>query len=352
MSMTKVMPSSSQPPWSRVQTPGRLSSLSWRQPSNSVTLTAAMEYPMVTNSTTFERSLPPTRNSLPVQSTTPSNNAAPPVSGYLCIVQDPSGPGTWRAPSPAGVRWVLISPQSVMLRWVLSRTSNGSPNLLCQDAPHTAFIVDRFFLHRVAWNRTPCSSCSTRSSPAGTLTVIPLSALIRPSSQTLCPEWRARAGEWSQRSASKANTSPLSRLPLSTRATPTCRMPHRPSASRIQPQVAPAVGSSALLALCSRFRPLPCALPWRPGSLFRCRVPGDSEVTPLSAGGSPSLLLRPAQPSPAAEQGPSSPARLTLLPLGGAGASLASLRTRPAPVLPCRPPAASRAQWSNSRPPS
>ena len=113
----------------------------------------------------------------------------------MCIARDPSNPGTRRAPSLAGVSWVLISPQSVMLRRVVSRTSNGSPNLLCQDAPHTAFIVDRFFLHRVAWNRTPFSNCSTRSLPAGTLTVIPLSALIRPSSQTLRPEWPARAGE-------------------------------------------------------------------------------------------------------------------------------------------------------------
>ena len=53
----------------------------------------------------------------------------------------------------------------------------------------------------------------------------------------------------SHRSVSKANTSPSTWFPLSTRAVPTRRALHRHSASRIQSQAVLAAGSLALLAL-------------------------------------------------------------------------------------------------------
>ena len=56
-------------------------------------------------------------------------------------------------------------------------------------------------------------------------------------------------------SESKANTSPSTRLPLSTRAAPICKAPHRHSASRIHSQAGLAVGPLALLVFRPRLNP-------------------------------------------------------------------------------------------------
>ena len=72
----------------------------------------------------------------------------------------------------------------------------------------------------------------------------------------------------SHRSVSKANTSPSTRFPLSTRAAPICRAPHRHSTSRIHSQAGLAVGPLALFILRPQFRPPQRSPPRRPGSLL------------------------------------------------------------------------------------
>ena len=106
---------------------------------------------MVTNSTMFECFFPPILSSTPSQASFPSDNVTSPVSRYLYIALDPLGTRIWRPSSVVSTCVVLTSLHSVMLRRTGSWMSSGSTSLLCPKAPHTAFIVDRFFLQTVAW---------------------------------------------------------------------------------------------------------------------------------------------------------------------------------------------------------
>ena len=87
-------------------------------------------------------------------------------------------------------------------------------------------------------------------------------------------------------SASKVNTSPSTRLPLSTRAAPICKAPHRHSASRIHSQAGLAVGPLALLVFRPRLNPQRPP-PRRSGPLLSPSWAGGSRAVSSRAGLSP-----------------------------------------------------------------
>ena len=93
----------------------------------------------------------------------------------------------WRPSSVVSICVVLMSLHSVMLSRTGSWISRGLTSLLCLNAPHTAFMVERFFLQTVAQKCTSWSSWRMLNSPTGVLTGIPLSVLMRPLSQNCLP---------------------------------------------------------------------------------------------------------------------------------------------------------------------
>ena len=147
-------------------------------------------------------------------------------------------------------------------------------------------------------------------------------------------------------SASKANTSPSARFPLSTRAVPICRVPHKHSASRIHSHAGLAAGPLALLAFRPWFPRQRRSPPWRSRSLlpyFWVSGSGGA-LSPRSPAGSrpagrlhgpvvsPQVLLL--LPSSSLALRPPSASRLPLLgssPVGG------RLGSPPPPLKPLAP---------------